>query len=172
MGYIFYFVFQYDGGAANDVMAVLGQEPVNWLGSGSTSVPIITFVNSYQYMGYAMVIYLAGLQTIPKEYHEAAAIDGASAFARFTHITLPLLMPAITVNVVWNLIGGLKLFDVIIAMTNGGPGFSSMSLSTLMYNLYFVRQDAGYAAAIGNLMFGHHRGQPMLINLRKREVEL
>ena len=174
MGYIFYFVFQYDGGAANDVMALLGQEPVNWLGSGSTSVPIITFVNSYQYMGYAMVIYLAGLQTIPKEYHEAAAIDGASAFARFTHITLPLLMPAITVNVVWNLIGGLKLFDVIIAMTNGGPGFSSMSLSTLMYNLYFVRQDAGYAAAIGNLMFLVITvvGVVMLINLRKREVEL
>ncbi len=174
MGYIFYFVFQYDGGAANDVMALLGKEPVNWLGSGSMSVPIITFVNSYQYMGIAMVIYLAGLQTIPKEYYEAASIDGASSIARFRRITLPLLMPAITVNVVINLIGGLKLFDVIVAMTNGGPGFASQSLSTLMYNLYFIRQDAGYAAAIGNLMFLVITivGIGSLIILRRREVEL
>lgn len=153
MGYICYYFFQYDGGALNDVMILLGQERVDWLSSGSRAVWIITFVNTYQYMGIAMMIYLAGLQSIPRDYYEAADIDGAAWFSRFRNITLPLLMPAITINVVLNVIGGLKLFDVIVAMTNGGPGYASQSLSTMMYNLYFARQDAGYAAALGNLMF-------------------
>lgn len=174
MGYIFYFFFQYDGGAVNDVLALFGRAPVNWLGSGSSSVPIITLINTYQYMGIAMVIYLAGLQSIPDEYYEAAMIDGASPWRRFRHITLPLLMPAITVNVVINLIGGLKLFDVIMAMTKGGPGYASQSLSTMMYTLYFTRQDAGYAAALGNFMFLLITGISIsaLILLRRREVQL
>ncbi len=174
MGYIFYFFFQYDGGAINDILALFGREPVNWLGSGASSVPIITLVNTYQYMGIAMVIFLAGLQSIPEEYYEAAMIDGATPWGRFRYITLPLLMPAITVNVVINLIGGLKLFDVIMAMTKGGPGYASQSLSTMMYTLYFTRQDAGYAAALGNLMFLLITGISIsaLIILRRREVQL
>ncbi|GIP49276.1 putative ABC transporter permease protein AmyD [Paenibacillus sp. J53TS2] len=153
MGYIFYFIFQYDGGAFNDIMLLLGMEPTDWLANGSRAVWIITFVNTYQYLGIAMIIYLGGLQSIPKEYYEAAQIDGARWWGRFANVTWPLLAPAITVNVVINLIGGLKLFDVIVALTNGGPGYASQSLSTMMYNLYFARQDAGYAAAMGNVMF-------------------
>ncbi len=174
MGYIFYFFFRYDGGAINDILATLGKEPVNWLGRDKNSVPIITLVNTYQYMGIAMVIFLAGLQSIPQEYYEAAVIDGASSRRCFRHITLPLLMPAITVNIVINLIGGLKLFDVIMAMTKGGPGYASQSLSTMMYTLYFVRQDAGYAAALGNLMFLMITvlSVSVLIYLRRKEVQL
>lgn len=174
MGYISYFFFQYDGGAANDVLHVLGRAPVDWLGNGSTAVWIITFVNTYQYMGVAMIIYLAGLQAIPREYQDAAAIDGASALSRFRFITLPLLMPAITVSVVYNVIGGLKLFDVIVAMTNGGPGYASQSLSTMMYNLYFAREDAGYAATLGNIMFLIITvvGVALLFALRRKEVRL
>jgi raffinose/stachyose/melibiose transport system permease protein len=174
MGYISYFFFQYDGGAANDVLHLLGQAPVDWLGNGPTAVWIITFVNTYQYMGVAMIIYLAGLQAIPREYQDAAAIDGASALARFRFITLPLLMPAITVSVVYNVIGGLKLFDVIVAMTNGGPGYASQSLSTMMYNLYFAREDAGYAATLGNIMFLIITivGIALLFALRRKEVRL
>lgn len=174
MGYISYFFFQYDGGAANDVLHVLGRAAVDWLGNGPTAVWIITFVNTYQYMGVAMIIYLAGLQAIPREYQEAAAIDGASALTRFRFITLPLLMPAITVSVVYNVIGGLKLFDVIVAMTNGGPGYASQSLSTMMYNLYFAREDAGYAATLGNIMFLIITvvGVALLVALRRKEVRL
>ncbi|TDL57411.1 sugar ABC transporter permease [Paenibacillus dendritiformis] len=153
MGYIWYFVFQYDGGALNDLILWFQDEPINLLANADINVWIITFVNTFQYMGIAMVIYLAGLQSISKEYYEAAQIDGASSLKQFRNITLPLLAPSITINVVLNLIGGLKLFDVIIAMTNGGPGYASSSLSTLMYHLYFSRQDAGYAASLGNLMF-------------------
>jgi raffinose/stachyose/melibiose transport system permease protein len=174
MGYICYFFFQYDGGAANDILHVLSQSPLNWLGNGTIAVWIITFVNTYQYMGISMLIYLAGLQAIPREFIEASMIDGASALARFKRVTLPLLMPSITISIVYNLIGGLKLFDVIIAMTNGGPGYASQSLSTMMYNLYFARQDAGYAATLGNIMFLIITivGLSMLIYLRRKEVQL
>lgn len=174
MGYICYFLFQYDGGAANDILHVLGRAPLDWLSNGSAAVWIITLVNTYQYMGISMVIYLAGLQAIPKEYLEAAALDGASGWSRFRQVTVPLLMPAITISVVYNVIGGLKLFDVIIAMTNGGPGNASQSLSTMMYNLYFAREDAGYAAALGNVMFLIITvvGLGLLHYLRRREVQL
>jgi raffinose/stachyose/melibiose transport system permease protein len=174
MGYICYFLFQYDSGAANDILHVLGRAPLDWLSNGTAAVWIITLVNTYQYMGISMVIYLAGLQAIPKEYLEAAALDGASGWSRFRHVTVPLLMPAITISVVYNVIGGLKLFDVIIAMTNGGPGNASQSLSTMMYNLYFAREDAGYAAALGNVMFLIITvvGLGLLRYLRRREVQL
>ena len=153
MGYVWYFFFQFSNGAINDIFIALGQEPVNWLENGKRAVWIITGVNTFQYLGVAMIIYLAGLQSIPKDYYEAAEIDGASSWMVFKNITLPLLLPAITISVIMNIIGGLKLFDVIMAMTGGGPGFASQSLSTMMYNLYFVRQDAGGAAALGNMMF-------------------
>lgn len=153
MGYIWYFFFQYNGGAINDIILLFAKEPVNLLGEPNVNVWLITFVNTYQYLGIAMVIFLAGLQVIPKDYYEAATIDGASSMAKFKHVTWPLLAPAVTISIVLNVIGGLKLFDVVTAMTNGGPGYASASLSTLMYQLYFGRQDAGYAAAVGNLMF-------------------
>jgi len=174
MGYIFYFFFRYYDGAVNDILIQIGKKPVNWLGLRERSVPIITLINTYQYMGIAMMIFLAGLQSIPQEYYEAAVIDRASPWQCFRHITLPLLMPAITVNIVINLIGGLKLFDVIMAMTKGGPGYASQSLSTMMYKLYFTRQDAGYAAALGNIMFLMITvlSISVLIYLRRKEVEL
>jgi raffinose/stachyose/melibiose transport system permease protein len=174
MGYIWYFIFQYDGGALNDILLLLGREPVDWLGNGQRAVWLITLVNTFQYVGVAMVIYLAGLQAIPKDYLEAADVDGASGWKKFIHVTFPLLMPAVTVSIVLNIIEGLKLFDVIMSMTAGGPGYASHSLSTMMYDLYFPRQDAGFAAALGNLMFVliSALGISSLLFLRKREVDL
>ncbi|MFS0560477.1 sugar ABC transporter permease [Terribacillus sp. 179-K 1B1 HS] len=152
MGYIWYFFFAYQGGALNDIISWLGMEPVNALGNPDLNPFIIVFVNTFQFVGVAMIIYLAGLQSISKDYYEAANIDGASSWSKFKNITLPLLMPAITINIVINIIGGLKLFDVIVSLTNGGPGNASQSMSTFMYSLYFARQDAGYAATQGVLM--------------------
>lgn len=152
MGYIWYFFFAYQGGALNDIYIWLGLNPVNALGNPEVNPYIIVFVNTFQFVGVAMIIYLAGLQSISKEYYEAANIDGASSWSKFKNITLPLLAPAITINVVINIIGGLKLFDVIVSLTNGGPGNASQSMSTFMYSLYFARQDAGYAATQGVLM--------------------
>lgn len=174
LGYIFYFIFQYDGGALNDIVMLFGRKPVDWLGSPGLARWLITAVNTYQYTGISMVVFLAGLQSIPKEYLEAASIDGASGIPRFRNVTLPLLMPAITVNVVLNLVYGLKLFDVIMALTAGGPAYASHSMSTIMYDQYFAQQNAGLAAALGNLMFLMIIviSISTLIFLRRREVEL
>jgi len=172
MGYIWYFFFQYDGGAINDILLLFQDQPANLLGNPKANVWVITFVNTFQYLGIAMVLFLAGLQSIPKEYDEAATIDGAGPVSRFFRVTWPLLAPSFTVSMVLNLIGGLKLFDVIAAMTNSGPGYASASLSTMMYLLYFGREDAGYAATIGVLMFVIISviSIAALVMLRRREV--
>lgn len=153
MGYIMYFFFQYDGGAVNDILIALHMEPVDLLVHSETAIRIIVLVNSLQFVGVAMVIYLAGLQNVPTMYYEAAMIDGATFWERFKHITIPLLMPAISSSTILNLIGGLKLFDLVMALTSGGPGFSTHSLSTLVTNQYFSAQSAGYASAIGIFTF-------------------
>ncbi|MBT2719490.1 sugar ABC transporter permease [Bacillus sp. ISL-46] len=152
MGYIWYFFFAFQGGALNDLLVFFGQEKINALGDPSTNIWLIVFANTFQFVGIAMIIYLAGLQSISKDFYEAAQMDGASAFQQFKSITLPMLMPSITINIVINIIGGLKLFDVIISLTGGGPGYASQSMSTFMYDLYFNRQDAGYAATQGVFM--------------------
>ncbi len=172
MGYIWYFIFQMNGGALNDLVALFGGGPVNFLANPKMNVWLITMVNTFQFVGTAMIIYLAGLQSISLDYYEAASLDGATAWQRFRNVTFPLLAPSITINVVINIIGGLKLFDVIIALTNGGPGYASQSLSTMMYQMYFARQDAGYAASMGNLMFFITSifGIFTLILLRRREA--
>ena len=153
MGYIMYFLFQYDGGALNDIIMLLGHEPVDLLANSSAAIAIIVMVNSLQFVGVSMVIYLAGLQNVPNMYYEAAMLDGASSWQRFKHITFPLLMPAISSSTILNLIGGLKLFDLVMALTSGGPGFTTHSLSTLVTNQYFSAQSAGYASAIGIFAF-------------------
>lgn len=153
MGYIMYFFFQYDGGAVNDILIALGMQPVDLLVNSNYAIVIIVLVNSLQFVGVAMVIYLAGLQNVPSIYYEAAMLDGATFWERFRHVTLPLLMPAISSSTILNLIGGLKLFDLVMALTSGGPGFSTHSLSTLVTNQYFSAQSAGYASAIGIFSF-------------------
>ncbi|WP_411168049.1 carbohydrate ABC transporter permease [Clostridium sp. MB05] len=130
MGYVVYFLFQFDKGAFNDVLIWLGRAPIDWLGDGQRAVIIMTIINTLQFCGISMIIYLAGLQNIPDMYYEAAEIDGVRTWDKFKYITLPLLMPAIVSSVVINLIGGLKLFDIIMALTGGG----TRVLITLLIN--------------------------------------
>lgn len=153
MGTMYYLVFAYSPGGINDALVAWGGERVAWLSESASAVAIIVAVNSLQFVGVSMVIYLAGLQAIPAAYTEAAELDGAGAWQRFRSVSLPMLAPAITTSVVINLIGGLKLFDVIRVMTGGGPGSSTESLSTLISRLYFDAQSAGYAAAVGVVLF-------------------
>lgn len=174
MGYIWYFFFAYNGGAINDLLLFFGFDQLNLLANTNINIWIIVLVNTYQFVGVAMIIYLAGLQGISKEFYDAAQIDGASKFQQFKSITLPLLMPSVTVNIVFNVIGGLKLFDLIIALTGGGPGDSSQSLSTFVYDLYFSRQDAGYAAAQGIFLAAiiFIISVATLLYLRRKETEI
>ena len=153
MGYIMYFFLTYDNGVLNDILGVFGKGAVDWLADGRNGVLFITIINTWQYAGYCMIIYLSGLQNISKTYIEAAEIDGAGSFARFRYITLPMLIPAITSAVMIDLIGGLKIFDGIISLTNGGPNYSTHSMMTYLNSQYFLAEKAGYASAIGITTF-------------------
>jgi raffinose/stachyose/melibiose transport system permease protein len=153
MGTMYYLLFQYNNGTFNDIMVALGQQRAAWLSDPGAATAIIVIVNSLQFTGISMVIYLAGLQSIPGEYYEASSLDGASRWKQFTNITVPLLQPAFAASIVLNLIGGLKLFDIIKVLTAGGPGYSTNSVSTLISVSYFDDQTAGYASAMGVVLF-------------------
>lgn len=152
MGYMWYYLLQYDG-ALNDVVVLLGGKKQLWLSSAGSAKAFILAVNVLQYCGISMVIYLAGLQNIAPMYYEAAAMEGARDRQVFRHITLPLLYPAFVTSITINLIGGLKLFDIIKALTGGGPGYTTNSLATLIHSSYFASQMAGFAAANGLVLF-------------------
>jgi len=103
-------------------------------------------------VGYIMVILIAGLQGIPQDYYEAAAIDGASGWRAFTHVTLPLLMPVLSVTTVLNLLYGLKVFDIVFVLTNGGPGRATDTVYTAIFQ-DFSKGRYGVATALSTLLF-------------------
>ncbi|WP_084626474.1 carbohydrate ABC transporter permease [Demequina aurantiaca] len=153
MGTMYYLLLQYNDGAFNEIVVALGGDRVAWFADSGNAVAIIVAINSLQFMGISMIIYLAGLQSIPEMYYEAASLDGASTWHKFRYVTVPLLQPAFATSIVLNLIGGLKLFDIIKILTNGGPGYSTNSVSTLISITYFDNQNAGYASAMGVALF-------------------
>ena len=173
MGQILYYFVQAEGGVFNELLGIIGISPIYWMKTGLSSTLMIMLANSWQYMGLCMIIYLAGLQNIPSMYKEAARLDGAGKMKEFIYVTLPLLIPSITTAVVTNLIGGFKLFDAIVAMSNGGPNRKSMSLSFYISQLYFNDEKAGYASAVGIMTFFIIMIIALPVNayLRKKEVE-
>lgn len=171
MGYMWYFIFKYDG-ILSEIFLIFGVKDLNLLANGKISIWLLTFINSIQYCGVSMLIYLAGLQNIPKMYYEAAEIDGATKIKQFINITLPMLRPAIITSFVLNLIGGLKLFDVIKSLTNGGPGYTTHSLSTLIDKVYFGTQNAGYSATIGIFLFTIIFSASVIVNIISKRGEM
>jgi raffinose/stachyose/melibiose transport system permease protein len=124
----------------------------NWLGDPGVALWAIALTVVWQYAGYSMVIFLAALQGIPKDLEEAAALDGAGRWQRFRHVVLPLIAPAMTINLTLSTIGGLKLFDQVFAITGGGPGYSTETLSTLIYKQAFVFGQYGYSTAVARVL--------------------
>ena len=124
-----------------------------WLGNVKTAIHTISFVNIWQWAGQTMVIYLAGITSVDEGLYEAAQIDGAGHFQMFRKITLPLLAPSITINVITSTIGTLKIFDLPFVMTGGGPGHSSESLAMTIYSNSFNYFKMGYGTAISVVLF-------------------
>jgi raffinose/stachyose/melibiose transport system permease protein len=123
---------------------------VNWLGDKRTALSIVMSMEVWKWSGFCMMIFLAGLQAISKEYYEASNIDGASRLRQFRHITFPLLMPAITINITLNLIGGFKVFDQVYVLTNGRSG--TEVLNTQVYRA-FSNGLYGRSSAMGMILF-------------------
>lgn len=153
VGYLWQFVFV-PGGPVAGLSQLLGfSGGVNVLGSPTLARWGIVAIAVWQNLGYSMVIYLAGMQNIPAEVLEAAAIDGAGPVKRFVWVTWPLLRTPTLINVTLSLIMSLKLFDQVIATTQGGPGNATQTLSTLLYNEAFLYNKYGYGMALGLIAF-------------------
>ncbi|MBT0993843.1 sugar ABC transporter permease [Cellulomonas sp. DKR-3] len=137
-------------GAVNSFLDAVGLDGLQreWLGDSRYAMWSIVMIVVWQFAGYSMVIFLAGLQSIPQEIYEAAELDGASRFRRFTSIELPLLAPATTINLMLSIIGGIKLFDQVYATTGGGPANSTQTLSTLIYRYAFNSGQFAFAIAL------------------------
>lgn len=147
------FLWQYiysNNGALNRVLDSLGLETLkrSWLGDPDVALWAIIFVIAWQYTGYSMVIYLAGLQAVPGEILEAAEVDGASKFQIFWRVTLPMLAPSVTINVILSTVIGLKVFDQVYAMTGGGPGDATQILTVYQYLRAFNFGEFGYGTMI------------------------
>ena len=154
MGYIWYFLLQPGRGYLYHALEQLGAPFTlgNWMKDYPTTMLVLILVNVWQYAGMTMIIYLAGLQNISSDLREAAMIDGAGTWQRFTGVTLPLLMPAIRINVVTNIIGSLSVFDVIMSLTEGGPGYATESLSIYIMRMCYGSRT-GYSTAVAMILF-------------------
>lgn len=146
------FLLQPESGLVNTVLGLVGIDGPNWLGSTTWAMPSLIAMASWRNFGTAMIIFLAGLQSVPPSLHEAAAIDGASTWQRFRHITMPLLRPTLLFVTVTTGIGYVQFFEEPFVMTNGGPLNSTTSISMYTYQ-QFGFGNYGFAAAMSYVLF-------------------
>lgn len=139
-------------GLINSLLRDLGMSRVTFLGEPNASLISLTAVAIWQALGFTTILYLAALRTIPDELYEAAEIDGAGSFARFRRVTIPLLAPALTVNVVLLMIFFMRLYELVLVMTQGGPVRSTQSVAFLLVANSFERNKYGYGSAIAIVM--------------------
>ena len=130
----------------------LGGLTQSWLGNGNIAIYSLATVQFWQHTGQVMIIFIAGLQAIPKDYYEVAALEGASRIQTFFRITLPLLAPSAAIVMAYTTVQTFRAFDLVIALTDGGPGNATEILSTWIYHSAFRGFDFGYASA-GAMLF-------------------
>ena len=150
---IWRFLYQQDTGVINYYLGLLGIEAIPWLSSAQWALPAVIIMDVWKNTGFAMLVFLAGLQNIPSEYYEAAQLDGANERQIFARITIPMLSPTIFFILVIFMIGALQVFDTIIVLTAGGPGDATRSIVMYIYEQAFQRFDMGYAAAVSMTLF-------------------
>jgi multiple sugar transport system permease protein len=153
-GTVWRWMMYYDSGVINQTLLHLHliSQPIPWLVSTNMSLVSVIVVNIWVGIPFNMVILYGGLQALPEQVFEAAAIDGASGWQRFTRVTLPMLRPVILVVLTLGLIYTVKAFDVIMLVTQGGPAYSSQTLTTYAYGLSFNQLLFGQGAAVGNVL--------------------
>jgi multiple sugar transport system permease protein len=155
---VFVYIFQADGGLLNRLLALGGVTGPAWTSSPVWALPVLIAISLWGF-GYPMVIFLGGLQTVPRELYEAAHIDGAGAWARFRHITLPLISPVLFFNVVMGVIGALKVFDLAYAfgaaqgLIPGGPARATLFYGLNLYQQAFTYFHMGLASAMAWILF-------------------
>ncbi|WP_265521130.1 carbohydrate ABC transporter permease [Oerskovia flava] len=147
-------LFSPEFGPINQFLRAIGiDNPPGWTTSATWAMPAVILVSVWREMGYYMLLLLAGLQTVPAQLYEAARMDGANAWQRFWNVTLPGLRPTMFFVTVMLTIQSFKIFDLILVMTNGGPGQSTLVLSQYIYQKGFVENQFGYASAVSVALF-------------------
>jgi ABC-type sugar transport system permease subunit len=140
-------------GLVNFLLGRIGIEPLSWLADPVLAAAALMTTEVWRSVPFVTLVLLAGLAAIPADVLEAARLDGASAWQEFQRVTLPLLLPSLSVVVVFETIFKLRVFDLIVALTGGGPGTSTHSLGLVLYRLYFRYFEGGAAAAVGMVLF-------------------
>jgi len=154
VGILWAWLYNAQFGLVNSLLQRLGLDALilDWLGDPKVALWSLVLVDVWKWYGFHMVIFLAGLQTIPAELYEAARIDGANRWRQFLHITLPLLQPVMLVNVTLSLMGGFGVFDIPYVMTEGGPANATLVMALHIYIQGFKFYKFGYAAALSYVL--------------------
>lgn len=154
LGLMFSLMFDWQTGSVNKLLLALGvvEDPINWFNSPAWSRLIVGLVTTWQYFGFNLIIFIAGLQAIPKEVYEAAEVDGASKLQTVFGITLPMLRPVFLFTFITSVIGGLQLFESALMIGNG-PGNTTRTMVMYLYETAFRNFDYSYGAAIAYAIF-------------------
>ena len=146
-------LFNRDYGLFNAPLIALGMKPIAWLNDNFWVKPAIILLLTWRATGFTMIYFLAGLQNIPRDMYEAAAVDGATKRQAFWYITIPLLRPVILFVIVFGLIGSLQIFEEPYLLTGGGPSYHSISVAGYLYNKGVQQLEYGYASTVGVVLF-------------------
>ncbi|MFC0410124.1 carbohydrate ABC transporter permease [Roseomonas elaeocarpi] len=152
-GLIWRFVFDGNVGLLAAAARALGMEPPFLLADADLAIYTILVVVVWKYFGFHLMIYVAGLQDIPTEVREAAAMDGATPWQAFRRIVLPMLYPAIRISVFFSVVGALQLFDVVMPLTGGGPSNATHTVVSFQYTFGITRMNIGFGSAVGVVLF-------------------
>ena len=154
IGLIFLAMYNPSYGLVNEVLGFIGLDFLqnDWLGNLDLVMYSVIMVEVWKWTGYNMVIFLAGLKAIPEVYYEAAMIDGCGRWQRFRYVTLPLLQGSLNINLILGVISGLKVFEIVYAITGGGPGFATETFNSVIYKK-FAEGYFGLSTAAGMLLF-------------------
>lgn len=168
-------ILSYTGLLNGILEAVGGSEWIgNWLGKRESAIVCIIIVEIWRILGYHMMLYLAALQTVPEELYEACTVDGGNAWKKFRNVTLPLIIPGMSVSVLMSIINELRVYDTVKILTDGGPGYDT---ETIVYNIIaqgFTNNMVGYSSAISVVLFIVIGSVSVFIMyaMRKKEVEM
>ncbi|MCZ7858173.1 sugar ABC transporter permease [Agrobacterium salinitolerans] len=140
-------------GVLNYLLSFIGIGPLEWIYNQSTAIPSLVLVETWQWTPLVMLIVLGGLAAVPREPYESAEIDGANAWQKFRYLTMPMIAPFLMIAVIIRSIDAVKSFDIIYAMTQGGPGTASETINIYLYNTAFAYYDIGYGSAMAVVFF-------------------
>lgn len=173
VGLMWTFIYDPKFGLLNGFLRLIGLESLQrqWLFEQSTAMWAITLVVCWQYIGYTMILYVAAIQNIPRDIFESARIDGAVGWRLIRYMTIPLVKPIIKVNMILITVGSLKFFDLVYAMTRGGPAHSTSVLAMHMYNRSFRQYEYGYGDALAVVLLIMCLVATLVINLLFRKAD-